>query len=45
MSKVTFNQKHKEVLDEILLQIPGVDAGRMFGYLAYYVNKKMFACI
>ena len=45
MSNVNFNRNHKEVLDDILLQIPGVDAGRMFGYPAYYIDKKMFACI
>jgi hypothetical protein len=45
MSNVTYNPNHKEVLDSILLQIPGVDAGTMFGYPAYYIEKKMFACI
>lgn len=45
MSDVTFNRNHKVVLDDILLQIPGVNAGKMFGYPAYYVEKKMFACI
>jgi len=45
MSTVAFNRKHKEVLDSVLLQIPGVVAGRMFGYPAYYTDKKLFACI
>jgi TfoX/Sxy family transcriptional regulator of competence genes len=45
MSTVVFNEKHKEVLDALLLQIPGVVAGRMFGYPAYYTGRKLFACI
>jgi hypothetical protein len=45
MSTVTFNPAHKEVLDEVLLQIPGVVGGMMFGYPAYYTNRKLFACI
>jgi len=45
MSTVIFNQEHKEVIDALLLQIPGVDPGRMFGYPAYYKDGKMFACI
>ena len=45
MSPQVYNPKHKEVLDSILLQIPKVVAGTMFGYPAYYVNKKLFACL
>jgi len=45
MSTVAFNPEHKEVLDAILLPVPGVVAGRMFGYPAYYINRKLFACI
>jgi hypothetical protein len=45
MSTVAFNPELKEVLDTLLLQIPGVVAGRMFGYPAYYVHGKLFACI
>jgi hypothetical protein len=45
MSTVAFNPEHKEVLDTLLLQIPGVVAGRMFGYPAYYIHGKLFACI
>jgi hypothetical protein len=36
---------HKAVLDAFLLKIPGVEAGEMTGLLAYFVGKKMFACI
>ena len=45
MSTVVFNQEHKEVLDSLLLQFPGVVSGRMFGYPAYYIDNKLFACI
>lgn len=36
---------HKRVLDAMLLKFPGVEAGEMTGLLAYFVGKKMFACI
>jgi hypothetical protein len=36
---------HKAVLDILLLQIPGVEAGDMSGLAAYFINKRMFACI
>ena len=36
---------HKTVLDSFLLKIPGVTAGQMTGLHAYFVGKKMFACI
>ncbi len=45
MGKLTFNPNHKAILDSLLLDIPGVVAGKMFGYPAYYVNSKLFACI
>ncbi|MEI6840335.1 MAG: hypothetical protein WCK53_03650 [Methanomicrobiales archaeon] len=45
MNRVGFNQEHKEVLDSLLLQIPGVIAGTMFGYPAYYIDRKLFACV
>ena len=45
MCPVAFNLQHKVVLDAILLQMPGVVAGTMFGYPAYYVNKQRFACL
>jgi len=43
MSPPAFNPKHKGVPDSVLLQVPGVVAGTMFGYPAYYINKKLFA--
>ena len=45
MAKANFNQEVKSVVDEILLQFPGVVEGQMFGYPAYYLNKKMVACV
>lgn len=43
--KAKFNQQHKAVLDALLLNKPGVTAGRMFGYPAYYAGKKMCVCL
>jgi hypothetical protein len=40
-----YSQDVKAVLDSLLLSLPGVSLGKMFGFPAYYVNKKMFACI
>jgi hypothetical protein len=45
MAKVNFNVEHKRILDEYLLKIPGVVSGKMFGYPAYYINRKLFACV
>jgi hypothetical protein len=42
---VVFNANHKTVLDELLLQVPGVRPGKMFGYPAYYAGKKLSICI
>jgi len=36
---------HKQVLDTMLLKLSGVQDGDMTGLLAYFVAKKMFACI
>ena len=36
---------HKAALDALLLKIPGVQGGDMTGLPAYFVAKKMFACI
>lgn len=33
------------MLDSLLLPIRGVEAGDMSGLSAYFINKKMFACI
>lgn len=42
---VEIKARHKKVLDSLLLGMPGVAEGKMFGYAAYYVNRKLFACI
>ena len=36
---------HKAALDTLLLKIRGVEAGDMTGLAAYFVGKRMFACI
>lgn len=45
LAKAKFNSDHKEVLDSLLLSISIVDPGKMFGYPAYYVGGKLFACV
>jgi len=40
-----FNIEHKKVLDEILLTNPLIRPGKMFGYPAYYVSKKLCICL
>ena len=44
-AKVSYSPNHKVVLDSILLVIPGVTAGKMFGLPAYFIGKKLFACV
>ena len=36
---------HKRVLDDMLMKLTGVEAGEMTGLLAYFVGKRMFACV
>ncbi len=45
MGKANFNVEHKKILDSFLLETPGVVSGKMFGYPAYYINNKLFACV
>jgi predicted DNA-binding protein (MmcQ/YjbR family) len=40
-----FNPNHKSVLDDLLLSHPLVRPGKMFGYPAYYVGKKLCICL
>ncbi len=45
MAAASFNPEHKDLLDGLLLPIPGVRAGKMFGYPAYFKGRKLFACV
>lgn len=45
MKSDTATPGHKLAIDTLLLKIPGVEAADMSGMPAYFVNKKMFACI
>ena len=45
MSAPKYNQSHQQVLDSILLEMPLVKKGKMFGYPAYYIGEKLFACV
>jgi len=40
-----FNPAIKTVVDSFLLKDQYVTPGKMFGFPAYYINKKLFACI
>lgn len=40
-----FNPDIKMIVDSFLLKDPYVTPGKMFGFPAYYVNKKLFACV
>ena len=39
------NSSRKSKIDAVLLKLPGVSAGKINGFDAYFVNDKMFACI
>lgn len=43
--KVVYDLEIKKILDSFLFEMGNVVAGHMFGYPAYYVNKRLFACI
>ncbi len=40
-----YREDVKATLDGLLLGLPMVRAGKMFGYAAYYVKGKLFACV
>src|SRR5512139_255680 len=40
-----FNPQHKAVLDDLLLGHPAVRPGKMFGFPAYYADKKLCICL
>ena len=39
------NHGHKSALDQLLLHHPGVRPGSMFGCPAYYIDRRLFACV
>ena len=41
----TFNPAHKTELDALLLRVPHVRAGKMFGYPACYADRKLCICL
>lgn len=45
MDKSHSKSQREAVLDSLLLKTSGVVAGKMFGHPAYYINRKLFACI
>jgi hypothetical protein len=45
MENLKWKMENKAALDELLLGNPLVRAGKMFGYPAYYVGKKMCICL
>ncbi|NTW08636.1 MAG: hypothetical protein HGA28_03610 [Anaerolineaceae bacterium] len=40
-----YNLNHKTVLDHLLLSHPLVRPGKMFGFPAYYVGRKLCICL
>jgi hypothetical protein len=45
MNRAKFDLENKRIIDAFLLKVPGVVSGKMFGYPAYYINKRLFACL
>ena len=41
----TYDQTYKDTLDSLLLPLPEVTAGKMFGYPAYFTAGRLFACL
>ncbi len=42
---VRFREDHLQVIRGLLAEIRDVREGRMFGYPAFFVGRRMFACI
>lgn len=40
-----FNTEHKSILDEMLLSHPHIRPGKMFGFPAYFVGKRLGICL
>jgi hypothetical protein len=45
MSDHKHNAAHKDMMDGLLLGMPGVKGSKAFGYPAYKVNGKVFAFV
>lgn len=45
LAKATADPALQRVVDAMLLGLPGVVPGRMFGCAGYFVNGRLFACI
>ena len=45
MGTIAYNPDIKTALDSFLLASELVTPGKMFGFPAYYVGKKLFACV
>jgi hypothetical protein len=45
VARANFNPEHKTVLDDLLLDDPRVRPGKMFGFPAYYADKKLCICL
>lgn len=45
VNKTNFDPEVKKAVDSILLKNPSVVPGKMYGYPAYYINRKLVACI
>ena len=43
--KIEFDAAQKQVLDEMLLKLPGARAGKMFGFPGYWTGGRLFACL
>lgn len=42
---INFNSENKVFLDKLLLDYPHIRPGKMFGFPAYYVVKKLAICL
>ncbi len=45
MTVFSFRPDFKDVLDDVLLPIPGIKGGKAFGHVAYTVNGKIFCFV
>lgn len=42
---MAYKEANKTIVDELVLDIPGIKGGKAFGYPAYKVNGKVFAFV